>query len=220
MYEGEHLSEYQLQRRILALQNILVDYGEKSQSIIKWPDRKEVRFITTRGALQFKNGNSKELKLLKELFNKTQIKASLGIGIGRTANEAEIHAKEALGKASINKPSCFLVDNDGAVHGPIGNEVQLSYSIRVDNQKVLNIAKRANMSGSVINRLLSFCEIHGKMTFTAAELADGFGITPRSARRILIRLEQVGLAAVTGEEQPINRGRPRQIYSILLNKKI
>jgi hypothetical protein len=214
MYKGDHLTEYQMQRRILALQNILVDYGEASQSIIKWPDGKEVKFITTRGALQFENSESKEMKLLKKIFSKTEVKASLGIGIGRTANEAETHAREALMKATENQSDWFVVENDGTVRGPIGNQLQLTYSLRNDDEEMLGLAKKANVSSATINRIFSFCKAHGKNTVTTVELANGLGITPRSARRILSKLEQVDLAIVTGEEQPVNRGRPRQVYSL------
>ncbi len=34
-----------------------------------------------------------------------------------------------------------------------------------------------------------------------------------SARRILHKLEQAGLVAITGEEQPVHRGRPRYVFS-------
>ncbi|MFA1821408.1 GTP cyclohydrolase IIa [Virgibacillus oceani] len=218
MYKDDHLTEYQQQRRILSLQNILVDYGEASQSIIKWPDGKEVKFITTRGALQFENGESKELNLLKNIFSKTEVKAKLGIGIGRTANEAENHAREALMKASGNKSNCFVVDMDGTVSGPLGNQLQLTYSIRNDNEELLAMAKKANVSSATLNRIASFCEVQGKNTVTTVELAGGLGITQRSARRILNKLEQVDLAVVTGEEQPVNRGRPRQVYSLFPEK--
>lgn len=220
MYNSKHLSEYQLQRRILAMQNILIDYGERSQSIIKWPDGKEVKFITTRGALQINDSQSKEINLLKEIFNKTEVKANLGIGIGQTANAAELNAREALRKASDNQSSCFVVDIDGTVHGPIGNHLQLTYSIRNDNEEILRIAKKANIGSATINRIISFCQVHGKNTVTTAELANGLGITPRSSRRILNKLEGINLAVVTGEEQPINRGRPRQIYSLFLEKML
>jgi len=212
MYNEDDLTEYQLQRRILSLQNILVDYGEASQSIIKWPDGKEVKFITTRGALQFENNESKELNLLKNIFSKTEVKASLGIGIGRTANEAEFHAREALMKAAESKSSCFIVDMDGTVRGPIGNQLQLAYSMRNTDEEMLGIAKKANISSATINRIASFCEVQGKNTVTTQELANGLDITTRSARRILNKLEQADLAVVTGEEQPVNRGRPRQVY--------
>ncbi|WP_067725889.1 helix-turn-helix domain-containing protein [Oceanobacillus damuensis] len=214
MYEDDYLSEYQLQRRILNLQQILINYGEESGSIIKGPDRKEVKFISTRGSIQFEKRQSKEMNLLKEIFNKTQIKASMGIGIGRTVTEAEVQARQALTKASENQPSCFVMDIDGTVYGPIGNERQLRYSIRSDNQKILDMAKETNISSSTINRILSFCDIHGKNSVTTIDLANGLGITTRSARRILSKLEQASLAVITGEEQPIHRGRPRQVYSL------
>jgi hypothetical protein len=52
---------------------------------------------------------------------------------------------------------------------------------------------------------------------TAAELANGMGITIRSARRILSKLEQSHLANVIGEEQPVSKGRPRQLYHLKLD---
>lgn len=218
MQEEEQLTEYQMQRRMIALQNILVDYGEESQSIIKWPEGNEVKFITTRGALQFDNNGSNEWKLLNEIFSKTEVKASLGIGIGRTANEAEIHAREALTKTLKTESSCFVVDMDGTVRGPIGNPMELTYSIRNVDEETLQMAKNANVGSATINRIVSFLEVYGKNAVTTVELANGLGITPRSARRILSKLEEVNLAKVTGEEQPINRGRPRQIYTLFLGE--
>lgn len=214
MYELKPLSEYQFQRRILAMQTILIDYGERSQSIVKWPEGEEVKFITTRGALQFKNNESKELALLKEIFNKTEVEASLGIGIGETANRAEFNAREALKKAAESKSSFFVVDMDGKVRAPVGNKIQLTYSMRNENVEISQMAKKAKISSATINRIISFCEVQGKSNMTTAELASGLGITSRSARRILNKLEEVHLASVTGEEQPIYRGRPRQIYSL------
>ena len=215
--DDNQLTEYQIQRRILALQHILIDYGEKSQSIIKWSDR-ELKFITTRGALHLDNGKTAENKLLHEIYYKTELRPNLGIGLGHTASEAENRAREALKKAELNNSGWFILDADGTVYGPIGNSVPLSYSIRNQNQELLELAKQARLSSSTINRLLSFFKVHGKDTITTNELANGLGITPRSARRIINKLEKVNLVAITGEEQPVHRGRPRQVFAIQFDR--
>ncbi|MEC5188739.1 MULTISPECIES: transcriptional regulator [Geobacillus] len=219
IFEQDDLTEYQLQRRLLALQQSLVDYGEKTQAIIKWIDRRELRFITTREALQLDDQqHSNELTLIHDIFQKTERKVQLGIGIGRSTNEAEMYALEALKKAKASNTDYIIYDANGKIYGPVMQSGILSYSLWNDNEKVLEIAQKANVSSSTINRILSFFKIHGKNSVTAIELAKGLRITPRSARRLLSRLEQAGLVSVTGEEQPVNRGRPRQIYSLLLDQ--
>lgn len=214
--QSESLTEYQVQRKILKLKNILINYGEETQAIIKWMDEhQEVKFITTRGALELQHSQaSNELKLLEEIFRKAGISPRMGVGIGRTANEAETHAREALEKAPKDELVFFIRDVEGMVHGPIGREINISYSIRNDNPELLKLSKLAELSHATINRVLSFCQIQGGYSITTADLASGLGITTRSARRILNKLEQANLAIVTGEEQPVKRGRPRQVYSL------
>jgi hypothetical protein len=145
----------------------------------------------------------------------------IGIGFGRTANEAEHKAREALAKAkSGGGGNCYLVMQDGHVLGPLGKESQLEYSVRSDDPKRIYLAQQAGLSVATINRLISYCEGCDSYQMTAAELAHGFGIAVRSARRILSTLEQAGLAEVVGEEQPVCKGRPRQIYQLKLYQKM
>lgn len=214
VFKQDHLTDYQLERRLLALKHIFVDYGEKSQSIIKWTDRREMKFITTRGALKLGQIDLTENKLLNAIFQQTDMKANMGIGIGKTANEAELHAREALKKAKKTNMNYYIYDENGEIYGPTRGTSPISYSLRNDNKQLLDLAEKANVSVSTINRLLSFFDVHGKTTVNANELASGLGITLRSARRLLNKLEQAELVAVTGQEQPAHRGRPRQIYSL------
>ena len=45
--------------------------------------------------------------------------------------------------------------------------------IKIDNEEVLRIAEKVNIGSAIINRIISFCEVHGKNTDTTAELANG-----------------------------------------------
>ncbi|WP_433943174.1 transcriptional regulator [Paenibacillus sp. SN-8-1] len=213
----EVASEYELQRKKLVLQQILLDYGEETQALIKWTDGDEVSFITTRGIIEQSTKKFQEAPLLLEIMEKLQWKASIGIGIGRTANEAEGKAREALLKAKLSGGgNCFLIMQDGLVYGPMGSELILEYSVRSEDPQLLSIAKKVGLSVGTINKLQSFCNRLGTTTFTASQLAEGFGITLRSARRIMAVLEKFEIARIVGEEQPAGRGRPRQIYHITL----
>ncbi|WP_245339238.1 transcriptional regulator [Paenibacillus shirakamiensis] len=213
----EASSEYEIQRKKLILQQILLDFGEETQSLIKWSDGDEVSFITTRGIIEQTTRSFQEAPLLFEIMEKLQWNASVGIGIGRTANEAEGKAREALLKAKLSGGgNCFLIMQDGLVFGPLGSELTLEYSVRSEDPYLLSIAKKVGLSVGTINKLQSFCRRLGTTTFTASQLAEGFGITLRSARRIMAVLEKFDVAQIVGEEQPAGRGRPRQIYHLTI----
>ncbi|MNO53770.1 hypothetical protein D3C76_442240 [compost metagenome] len=195
----------------------MIDFGEETQSLIKWSDSDEVSFITTRGIIEQVTHKFQDAPLLLEIMERLQWNASIGIGIGRTANEAEGKAREALLKAkSGGGGNCYLIMQDGIVYGPMGSELTLEYSARSENPEMLSLAKKIGLSVGTINKLISLCRRLGTSTLTAAQLAEGFGITLRSARRIMAVLEKYEMAHIVGEEQPAGRGRPRQIYTLNL----
>ncbi|MCH1639938.1 transcriptional regulator [Paenibacillus timonensis] len=211
----EAASEYEIQRKKIILQQILIDFGEETQSLINWTDSNEVSFITTRGIIEQVTRKFEQAPLLLEVMERLQWKASIGIGLGRTANEAEGKAREALLKAKAGGGgNCFLMMQDGQVYGPMGSELTLKYSARSEDPELISMAKKAGLSVGTLNRLISLCRRLDTRALTAAQLAEGFGITLRSARRIMAALEKYELATIVGEEQPVGRGRPRQIYAL------
>lgn len=211
-------SEYELQRKKIAIQEILIDYGEEIQALMNWPDRNEVIFVTTRGVIERTTSMFTRFPLLEKIVNRLNISASIGIGLGRTANEAQSKASEALSKAkSGDGGSCFIAMHDGNVVGPLGKEFHLAYSLRSNDPERLDAARKSGLSIGTINKLISFCHNYGSSQITAADLASRFGVSLRSARRILSKLEQSHLAVVVGEEQPLCKGRPRQMYELRLH---
>ncbi|CEH32522.1 hypothetical protein [Aneurinibacillus migulanus] len=208
-------AEYEVQRKKLGLQQVLIDYSEEIQALINWSDRDEITFVTTHGVIEKSTHNFREYPLLDEIVNRLHLKANIGIGFGRSANEAERKAREALSKAkSQGIGSCYVMMHDGEVLGPLGNNYQIRYSIRSDNPDLIKLARNIGLSVGTLNKIISFCQNYGKYRISALDLSHAFGITLRSARRILSKLEQGNLAVIVGEEQPVSRGRPRQLYNI------
>ncbi|MDH4619242.1 transcriptional regulator [Brevibacillus sp. AY1] len=208
-------SEYEIQRKKLALHNVLLDYGEETQALVDWTENNEIRFVTTRGVIEQNTKNFKEADVLDKIAQQTCFTPSMGIGFGKTANEAEMNAHLALDKAKQNGSGVgYIMEQDGTLHGPLGDEFHFPYSLRSDDPQILEWAKRAGVSVGTMNRLLSFLKSNGKYQITSWELAHGFGISLRSARRILSKLENSHLVQVIGEEQPLTKGRPRQVYAL------
>lgn len=213
--ESKSLADSDMRKKKLVLQNLLMEYGEEIEALMEWTKRDEMTFITTRGNIEKSTKGFSEFPLSNGLFTDLGIRISMGIGLGHTASDAELKAREALSKAKAGKDSsCFVMIQDGNVYGPLGQLHNLSYSARTESPELLELAKQASLSVGTINKIIAYCRKFQKKTLTTAELANGFGITVRSARRILSKLEERGLAEVVGEEQPISKGRPRQIYNI------
>ncbi|KGX92079.1 hypothetical protein N781_03045 [Pontibacillus halophilus JSM 076056 = DSM 19796] len=87
-------------------------------------------------------------------------------------------------------------------------------TFRVENEHALQKVQQLGVSAKTLHRLRQLCYANGRNTLTTAELAQGFSITMRSARRILTQLEQHKIARVVGEEQRSTKGRPRYIFHI------
>lgn len=212
------LTNYDMRKKRLMLQKFLMDYGEEVEALMEWNRSDEITFITTRRNIEKSTKGFSEFPLKDPMIHELNLRISIGIGLGNTANDAELKAREALSKAKAGKDgSCYLMMQDGHVFGPLGQWQHMAYSARSDNPELLNMAKKASLSVGTMNKLVSYCQKYKKTTITAAELANGFGITARSARRILHKLEERELALIVGEEQPINKGRPRQIYELQFN---
>jgi hypothetical protein len=208
-------SENDFQMRLLQLRKLLLDYSEELEAFMDWNKDNEIILITTRGNIERTTNNFRRLSLLNTIMEELNLQIGVGIGIGHTASEAEQKAREALLKSKSNGGcSCYVVMYSGNTFGPLGSEHQLGYSARTDDPERIQLARRANLSVGTINKIISFCEKHGRTSITAVELANGFEITVRSARRILYKLEQGDLAAIVGEEQPFSKGRPRQLYHL------
>ncbi|OCA92349.1 hypothetical protein [Pseudobacillus wudalianchiensis] len=207
-----------INRREEILRQIIAEYEKDIQALSVWTEQGNVRLITTRGEIEQHTQRFRKFPMFQSVHTKLNIPVFCGIGFGHTANEAELKAYEAFSKArSTDDSNCFVVESDGKVHGPIGKPFQLEYAVRSKDPGRLLIAKQTGLSIGTINKLISFNESCGNQTITAGNLADGFGITSRSARRILSKLEQHNFAQIIGEEQPVNKGRPRQIYKLILD---
>lgn len=214
------LAKHASKQREETLQQIIRQYGQDIQALSDWSEQGDIRLVTTRGEIEQHTQSFRKFPMLQSVRNKLNMPVFFGIGFGHTANEAELKAYEAFSKSkSTGDSNCFVVESDGRVHGPIGKPFQLEYTVRSKDPSRLLIAKQAGLSIGTINKLISFNESFGNKTITAGDLADGFGITSRSARRILSKLEQNNYARIIGEEQPVNKGRPRQIYKLILDDR-
>ena len=210
-------SEYEIQKVKLRLHEIVLEYSQSIQGSVTYRGGDEFVIFATRGAVEEATNFYEVAPLISHVKNELPFSISYGLGLGTTAAEAEQNARSALAKAKeVGGNSCFVFTEDGKVLGPLGTNQQLEYLQRSSDERIVRCAKAAGLSVTTISRLESLIRKKGRSCLTANDIAEGFGVTLRSGRRILAALEQAKLARAVGEEQPVGRGRPRQVYKIEL----
>ena len=211
-------SGYAVLKVELQLQEILLNYAEKVKGSIVMQGNGRFTIYSTRGAVEEITRGFNVMPLVAEIGRRLSISASGGIGFGDTAYSADENATIALGLAKRKGKSHWMaVLDDKTVVGPLNSDLQMTYSIRSETVDGLALAKKLNISGTTLNKLIAvFAKIEGG-AIGAEVLAQHLSMTERSARRLLGTLVRHGMASETGEEYR-GTGRPRKMYRIEVQK--
>jgi hypothetical protein len=173
-------------------------------------DRHEGYLLTTRGSIE------RAVKARASLSPEDGASRGfvLGIGTGPTTDSAEARARQACERAS-EAPQGLIRLSPGLIVPFASVSLMQAREIRRTNVKS---RQDLQISPSVIRRLgLIFRELD-PTGFTADELARGYKVQPRSARRLIALLRARGLVQECGVEGSDRAGRPRHVYRILLDR--
>lgn len=213
------LSPYEGQRIRLAVQQTLLRYVEEIEGSLIPSGGNEYLFFTTRGLFTKSTDWCTAAPLVAEVKKAFNVTISMGVGMGITANQAGSHARIALHKAKEARGgACYVLLENKQLLGPLGSARAASYSLRNLEPGFLRLAEQAGMSSAALSRLLACYSNLGQDSFTAHELAPVLGVTVRSTHRLLDQLVAAGHARVVGEEKLATRGRPRQVFKLLILK--
>ncbi|ATA61551.1 transcriptional regulator [Geobacillus stearothermophilus] len=193
----------------------LLRYAKNVQGSLKSAGPGRYVIFTTRGALKEMTAGYQTIPPAEEMAHLYEEIAACGIGIGRTAYEAEIQAGKAFLHAKQYGRGAWMVAlDDGTIAGPLGKGERIRYSF--GGEELRELAGRTGLSAATLGKLKAVLRKHGNNEIEAHELAAYMQILPRSARRILKELEAAGLAEAIGETNPYPRGRPRKVYRLFL----
>ncbi|MGH7487138.1 MAG: hypothetical protein ACREMY_16275 [bacterium] len=145
---------------------------------------------------------------------KTELRRHLnvGIGFGTSASMAEEHARNAI-SASRPRQHFGVHLDDGSV---TSLEIFTPVDIREVREENLGIARLLNVSPAIVRRLATALRELDPSSFTANELAAAYGVSPRSARRMIMMLRERNLIEEGGIEKGSKAGRPQIAYRIAL----
>ncbi|QHW31831.1 ArsR family transcriptional regulator [Paenibacillus rhizovicinus] len=206
----------ELFRLELTVSESLLDYSRRLQGSLKTISPGRYAIFTTRGILKDVTRGFEQIPEGPELSG-LGAELTCGIGIGRTAYEAELLAGKALMQTrQCGKGAWMVAFDDKTITGPLGRTEQLSYSYSAEGLQT--VSERTGLSTATLGKIEAVLRKTRTDVLTSTQLAQQMMIMPRSARRILIQLETSGFAEVTGEETAGARGRPLKLYRITLRR--
>ncbi|PPA70308.1 hypothetical protein [Jeotgalibacillus proteolyticus] len=211
----EDYYSYKMKHLDLDMKRLILHYAERIKGSYVQIGDGLFSIYTTLGELELQT-----FEPLFELQNQSLLQTKLPlravVGYGRTAMEAEQNVRQAFLESKKTKGQVvFCVNEDKVVHQIIENEKALTYNQRQWGEEWLAKFKAARISPSIVSKLQSISGYYNKQMVTSKDIATWLNSTERNARRVLTALEEMGLAQVSGEEQPGQRGRPRRFYTLL-----
>ncbi|MFT9846843.1 hypothetical protein [Aneurinibacillus sp. REN35] len=208
-------SEHDIQRLKLDTHRMLLDYVKCLDGYLTTLGEAQYLFFTTRGIFERETRGYKTIPLLQDSKTSLGVSLSMGIGFGKSANEAGTHARLALRQAAeAGGNICFIVREDRSVIGPVEFGHPMVYELSITDLDLLDKAEKAGMTAAYMSRLMAQVARQGKLEYTAQELASIIGVTLRSTHRILLQWLDAELVEIVGVEKISAKGRPRQIYRL------
>lgn len=211
-------TSYAVKRVELKLYELLIGYAQMLRGSINIHGNGMYTIYSTRGVLEEATQQFTIMPILDDIVCHLNAGVSGGIGFGQTAYDADENAHIALGVGrKMGGGKWMVVLDDRTVIGPLSSASCLKYAVRTDDTACREMAEQLHVSVATVNKLLAVLDKIEGAALSAEDLAGYLSITPRSARRLLSILAEQNLAIVSGEEV-LTKGRPRKIYTLLLQK--
>ncbi|HEY6275873.1 MAG TPA: transcriptional regulator [Streptosporangiaceae bacterium] len=163
--------------------------------------------VATRGSLAGVTDGFRVPPFSDRARSELGIAVEVGVGLGRTAQEAEMHARAALARSHAGPGSRgFALDREGHALVPAPRSPAAASPGRPKGLETLS---------RLADKLPSADGAHVVDAETAGRL---LGVTSRTARRLLHTLVDEGLAWPLPPNRTPQPGRPRQFYRLVTEK--
>ncbi|MQA93373.1 MAG: transcriptional regulator [Streptosporangiales bacterium] len=192
----------------LALQRLLVQEAHRMHAAAWAIDDHTFLIAATRGSIAAATEGFRIPPFVERVRAELGIAVEVGIGMGRTTQDAETHARAALTRAQASRQAQgFAVDREGRALVP---------SPRAPGRG----PQPARPKGiETLSRLAEkLAETDAPLVVDAESAGRMLGVTPRTARRLLRTLVEEGLAWPLPPNRTPQPGRPRQLYRLIVEK--
>jgi hypothetical protein len=205
----------------LALHRVLLQEAHRMSASV-WPlDDHSYLVTATRGSVAAITDGYRTPPFIERVRDELGLAIEVGIGMGRTAQEAETHARAALARSqSSQRATGFALDRDGRALVPAPRQPPRSHpQAKPKGLEILaRLADKLGDSDAGATVTGPGGETGQPLIVDAENAGKMLGVTPRTARRLLRTLVEEGLAWPLPPNRTPQPGRPRQLYRLIVEK--
>ena len=201
------LSRYSRDELRLTVHRFLTGEAQRIQAMVNQADDHSFLVAATRGSLAAVTGDFSQIPFADRARAELGITIEVGVGMGRTAQDAETHARTALirSRSGGAGPGTALT-REG--HSLVAPRRATPLALRAPSRGIETLARLAGRLEGSETALVVDAETAGRL----------LGVTSRTARRLLRGLVDEGLAWPLPPSRAAQPGRPRQFYRLITEK--
>jgi hypothetical protein len=190
----------------LTVHRFLVQEAQRIHAAVSPTSDHGFLVVATRGSLARATDGFRVPPFAERARNDLGVIIEVGIGLGRTAVEAEAHARASLGRVQV----------PGAVRGFASSR---DSQAPVPAPRLPEAGARRSRSLDTLARLAEkLAETDANLVVDAETAGQLLAVTPRTARRLLHILVEEGLAWPLPPNRTPQPGRPRQFYRLVVEQ--
>jgi hypothetical protein len=202
------LSRYSRDELRLTVHRFLIGEAQRIQAMVIQADDHSFLVAATRGSLAAVTGDFSQIPFADRARADFGITIEVGVGMGRTAQEAETHARTALIRSRSGGAGPGLVlPREGRSLVPSPRRAT-QHALRAPSRGIETLARLAGRLEGSDTAMVVDAETAGRL----------LGVTSRTARRLLRGLVDEGLAWPLPPSRAAQPGRPRQFYRLITEK--
>ena len=218
-------SEYWVQELKLGLQRVLLREAQAVGGTLVPLGSDDFLVVTTLGALQAATDQWRRAPFLGTVQQELGLTLSAGIGLGRSAREAEARAHEALARAKgMGGDRCAVVAEDGAMIAVLTRQASAASPEGSGPQPARGARRQARLGSEqvteMVRRLVASLAPDagqpGGPVVGAEEVSRLLAVSARTARRLLQRLVREGYAFPLPPPKSAHPGRPKLRYRLVV----
>ncbi|MCP2329452.1 hypothetical protein HDA40_007959 [Hamadaea flava] len=206
---------WQQELRLSLHRTLLIEAQRMGATVMPWAEHSYL-IVATVGSLAQATDGLRAAPFLDSIREELGATVEIGIGLGRSARDAEVNAATAVGQASATE--AVLIDANGDVMSLPARPHQR----QADPAAATVTASSARSKGvQVLGKLIDRLGVDGGSgpeVVDAEAVSELLGISARSARRTLNELVEQGLAWPVPVARSAQVGRPRQQYRLVAEK--
>ncbi|HLH58711.1 MAG TPA: transcriptional regulator [Streptosporangiaceae bacterium] len=202
------LSRHSRDELRLTVHRFLVQEAQRVQAMVSQADDHSFVIVATRGSLAAATGDFAEVPFEERARSELGVTIEVGIGMGRTAQEAEAHARSALARSRSAGTPPAVARREGHPLVPAPRRAAGPHARPVPSRGIETLTRLADRLEGADTALVVDAETAGRL----------LGVTSRTARRLLRGLVDEGLAWPLPPSRAAQPGRPRQFYRLITEK--